>query len=175
MHDDLTRFIDHARQNGMDHATIIELLRSSGWKDKEIAAAIAKRELDVPIPERSGIGSARDAFFHLLAFTALYAWAVSLVLLVFAYIDFAFPDPAIRVSAYAIDAAPLEHACVIGDPDRGVSAVRGGLGRLVTRGPSLARACEKRCAAMAHFVVAVRGRGHHHGRRDHGGLSTRRG
>lgn len=71
MPDDLTRFIDHARQKGMDHATIIELLRSSGWKDKEIAAAVAKHELDVPIPERSGIGSARDAFFHLLAFTAL--------------------------------------------------------------------------------------------------------
>lgn len=105
MHDDLTRFIDHARQKGMDHATIIELLRSFGWKDKEIAAAVAKRELDVPIPERSGIGSARDAFFHLLAFTALYAWAVSLVLLLFAYIDFALPDPAIRMSGYAIDAA----------------------------------------------------------------------
>jgi len=105
MHDDLTRFIDHARQKGMDHATIIELLRSFGWKDKEVAAAVAQRELDVPIPERPGVGSARDAFFHLLAFTALYAWAVSLILLLFAYINFAFPDPAIRVSAYVVDAA----------------------------------------------------------------------
>jgi hypothetical protein len=52
-----------------------------------------------------GVGSARDAFFHLLAFTALYAWAISLISLFFTYIDFAFPDPATRTSTYAVEAA----------------------------------------------------------------------
>jgi hypothetical protein len=103
--DTLLRFIEHARHKGMDHGTILVLLRSAGWKDQEIAAAIATRELAIPIPERAGVGSARDAFFHLLAFTALYAWAISLVYLLFTYIAFAFPDPATPTSTSAIEAA----------------------------------------------------------------------
>ena len=47
----------------------------------------------------------RDAFFHLLAFTALYASAISLILLFFAYIEFWFPDPAIRKPTYEVQAA----------------------------------------------------------------------
>jgi hypothetical protein len=104
MDENLARFIDHARQKGMDHATIFLLLRSSGWKEREIAEAFAARELGKPIPERTGVGSARDAFFHLLAFTALYAWAISLVFLFFTYIDLAFPDLATRTGTYAFEA-----------------------------------------------------------------------
>jgi hypothetical protein len=89
----------------MDPATIFLLLRSAGWKDKEIAEALASRELAIAIPERAGVGSARDAFLHLLAFTALYAWAIGLIFLLFTYIGFAFPDPAERFSSYAVDAA----------------------------------------------------------------------
>jgi hypothetical protein len=105
MNENLSRFIDHSRQKGMDHATIFLLLRSSGWKEKEIAVAFAAGELAMRIPERAGIGSARDAFFHLLAFTALYAWAISLIFLIFTYIEFAFPDPVTRPSTYAIEGA----------------------------------------------------------------------
>jgi len=105
MHENLLRFIEHARQKGMDHATTFLLLRSTGWKEREIAEAFAARELTMPIPERAGVGSARDAFFHLLAFTALYAWAISLIFLFFTYIEFAFPDPARRTPTYALEAA----------------------------------------------------------------------
>jgi hypothetical protein len=105
MHEKLARFIDHAREKGLDHATIFLLLRSAGWKDKEVAEACAARELTLPIPERAGIGTPRDVFFHLLAFTALYAWAISLIALLFYYIEFAFPDPAMRPSTYAVEAA----------------------------------------------------------------------
>ncbi len=94
MHENLLHFIEHAQQKGMDQATIFLLLRSTGWKDKEIAEALAARELTLPIPERAGAGSAGDAFLHLLAFTALYAWAISLICLLFTYIELAFPDPA---------------------------------------------------------------------------------
>jgi hypothetical protein len=66
MHENLSRFIEHARQRGMDRATVFLLRRSAGWKDKEIAEAIAAGELAVPIPARGGVGSASDAFFHLL-------------------------------------------------------------------------------------------------------------
>jgi hypothetical protein len=104
MQDSLSRFIEHARAKGMDHGTILVLLRSAGWKDQEIASAIAERDLAMPIPQRAGVGSARDAFFHLLAFTALYAWAISLVYLIFTYISFTFPDPATPTSTYALEA-----------------------------------------------------------------------
>jgi hypothetical protein len=103
--ENLSRFIDHARQKGMDLPTISLLLRSSGWKDREIAEAFAERELAMPLPERAGVGSARDAFLHLLAFTALYAWAISLICLCFTYIDLKLPDPATREPTYAVEAA----------------------------------------------------------------------
>lgn len=105
MPENLTHFIDEARQRGIDHPTIFLMLRSAGWKEKEIAGAFAERELAMPIPQRAGLGSPRDAFLHLLAFTALYAWVISLVLLCFAFVEFAFPDPARRPGAFQIEAA----------------------------------------------------------------------
>ena len=62
MADRLSQFIDHARQKGMDHATIVLLLKSSGWKEKEIAGAFAERELGMPIPERRRWVSPRCLF-----------------------------------------------------------------------------------------------------------------
>ena len=97
----------------MDHATIRQLLLSAGWKEKDIAEVFCARDLELSIPKpppavgsvraRGRPGSvwprrARDAFFHLLTFGALYTWATSLVFLFFIYIDFAFPDPAWRTS-----------------------------------------------------------------------------
>ena len=89
----------------MDHATIRQLLLSTGWKEKDVAEVFCSRDLELAIPEPTGVGSARDAFFHLLTFTALYTWATSLILLFFTYIDFAFPDPASRTTYYAMEAA----------------------------------------------------------------------
>jgi Domain of unknown function (DUF5671) len=105
MQESLLRFIEHAEQKGMDRPTLFLLLRSTGWKDKEIAEALAARDLTLPIPERSGAGSAGDAFLHLLAFTALYAWAISLIFLLFRYIEFAIPDPSMPTSTYVLEFA----------------------------------------------------------------------
>lgn len=105
MDERLTRFVDQAREKGLDHAAIFLLLRSSGWKERQIAQALAARDLALPIPERVGMGSARDAVLHLVAFTALYASAISLVLLFFTYIKFWFPDVAMRTSAYEVEFA----------------------------------------------------------------------
>lgn len=101
----LDRFIELARQKGMDTSTTFLLLRSFGWKEREIAEAMAVHELGIRVPERVGVGSARDAFFHLLAFTALYAWTISLIFLLFTFVDFALPDPATRSSSYAVESA----------------------------------------------------------------------
>ena len=88
----LSRFIDEALQKGCDRPTVFLMLRATGWKEREIAGALAERELGLAIPERAGAGSARDAFLHLLAFTALYAWAISLICLLFTFIEVRFPD-----------------------------------------------------------------------------------
>jgi Domain of unknown function (DUF5671) len=105
MDEELASFINNARQKGLDPAAIFMLLRSSGWKEKQIADALAMRELAMQIPEPAGVGSARDAFLHLLAFTALYTAVISLILLFFAYIEFWFPNPATRTSTDALEAA----------------------------------------------------------------------
>lgn len=112
MDDQLTAFVDHARERGLDHATIRRLLLSAGWRERPIADALCARELELSIPQpektaapppraRAKPGSpwprrARDAFLHILAFGSLHAFATSLILLLFTFIEFAHPDPAWR-------------------------------------------------------------------------------
>lgn len=114
MSDQLLQFIDHAREKGLDHATIRQVLVSAGWRERDVAEAMCSRELEMPIPRPAGLAPAtarptrrkgsiwperaRDGFLHLLTFGSLYAWATSLVLLYFVCINFAFPDPAFRLS-----------------------------------------------------------------------------
>ncbi len=112
MDEKLIRFVDHAREQRMDYATIRQLLVSAGWKDADFAEVFCARDLELPIPKptaRSSVrtrgrpGSvwprrARDGFSHLLTFGALYTWATSVILLFFTYINFSFPDPAWRTS-----------------------------------------------------------------------------
>ena len=94
---DLPAFIEHAREKGMDHATIRMLLLSAGWKEKDVIEALAKTSLEMPIPAPPDRGGAREAFFHLLTFAAFYASVISVALLLFRYIDRLFPDPAMFV------------------------------------------------------------------------------
>lgn len=124
MDEKLSQFVEHARQKGLDYSTISLVLTSAGWKEKEIAEAFCARELEMPVPERAGLGSARDAFFHLTVFAALYACAGSLILLFFTYINFLFPDPAWRQSYYYREYA--------------LSNVRGALAALIVAYPIFA-------------------------------------
>jgi hypothetical protein len=99
MEPSLGAFIDHARQKGMDHATIRMLLLSAGWKEKEIARALTAQALDVPIPTPPDVGGAREAFLHLVAFASLYTAVIAAVMLLFDYINVLLPDPA--MTSYA--------------------------------------------------------------------------
>ncbi len=94
MSTDLSAFIEHAREKGMDHATIRMLLLSAGWKEKDVIEALAKTSLEMPIPPPPDRGGAREAFFHLLTFAAFYASVIAVVLLLFRYVNRLFPDPA---------------------------------------------------------------------------------
>lgn len=112
MNERLDAFIAHAQEKGMELTMLRQVLLSAGWKDKEIVDAICARELEMPIPKPTGDMTvraqsksrssvprkARDAFLHLLTYAALYASTSSVILLLFTYLDFAFPDPAWRTS-----------------------------------------------------------------------------
>jgi len=93
----LAEFIEHARQKGMDHATIRMLLLSAGWKEKDVIEALAKTSLEMPIPAPPDRGGAREAFFHLLTFAAFYASVIAVIVLLFHYVNRLFPDPAMLV------------------------------------------------------------------------------
>lgn len=93
MSESLQAFIRHAREKGLDHATIRTLLLAAGWKEKEIAANIAHEGLDLPVPEPAGAHSARDAFLYLLLFTSLYITITSVIVLLYTYLDYLYPDP----------------------------------------------------------------------------------
>jgi hypothetical protein len=94
MNQDLAAFVAHARARALDFATIRALLLTAGWREEEISAAFAAEALDRPVPSPRVVGTARDAFFHVLAFTALYTWVIALIVLAFQYVNLALPDPA---------------------------------------------------------------------------------
>ncbi len=91
---DLPTFIAHARGKGMDAQTIRMLLLSNGWKEKDIAEAMASSALDMPVPTPPDAGSARDTFFHLLSFVSLISTVTALITLFFEYLNRALPDAA---------------------------------------------------------------------------------
>jgi len=78
----------------MDHATIRMLLLSSGWKERDIAQALSAEGLDMPVPVPPDAGGARDAFFHLVNFAALYTLVISSITLFFQYWNKLLPDAA---------------------------------------------------------------------------------
>jgi hypothetical protein len=122
MKEKLSQFVAHARDKGMEYPTIRHVLLSVGWKERDVGEVFCARDLELAVPEPAGVGSARDAFFHLLTFTALYTWATSLILLFITYIDFAFPDSASRINYHALEAA--------------LSGIRASLAALIVSFPS---------------------------------------
>jgi hypothetical protein len=94
MSESLQGFISHARSKGLDHATIRQLLLTAGWKEKDIARAIAAEGLDLAVPEPAHSGNARDSFLYLMSFASLYAVAGSVIGLYYNFLDYLYPDPA---------------------------------------------------------------------------------
>ncbi len=94
MNDELAQFIQHARERGLDHATIRALLLDAGWKSKQVSEALVAEALDRPAPKPTGGGSAKETVLQLFGFTALYTWVISLLTLLFTCINTTWPDPA---------------------------------------------------------------------------------
>ncbi len=94
MSEKLLAFIRHARDKGLDHGTIRTLLLAAGWKERDIASAVANESLDLPVPEPGSARNARDAFLILLTFASLYITVSSVIVLFYTYLDYLYPDPA---------------------------------------------------------------------------------
>jgi len=90
-------FVRAAKAKGADDATIMMMLRESGWSERKIQSALvdyAQETFGLEPPARGGRGeSARDAFFYLLNFALLGTWTAALVWLADILIDFRFRDP----------------------------------------------------------------------------------
>ena len=70
MSEKLLAFIRHARDKGLEHGIIRTLLLASGWKERDIAGAVASESLDLPVPEPGSARNARDAFLYLASGSA---------------------------------------------------------------------------------------------------------
>ncbi len=90
----LSSFIAHARSKGLDFQSIRSLLLASGWKERDVQQALVSETLDMPVPTPPDVGSAREAFLHLLSFVCLYITLFSVVFLYFTCFDWLLPDAA---------------------------------------------------------------------------------
>jgi hypothetical protein len=93
----LSSFIETAKARGVDDASLVALLRQSGWQEQRIYRALTgyySQTLGVEVPSRGNRAEdARDAFYHLLAFGTLGAWVVALIQLANGVVDRILPSP----------------------------------------------------------------------------------
>jgi len=96
---DLDTFVRDALLRGVDRTSVQNALLNAGWTREQTQGALdAYADLDfpVPVPKPRPQLSARDAFFYLVLFTALYLSAYHLGSLLFDLINRAWPDPAMQ-------------------------------------------------------------------------------
>ncbi len=93
----IAEFIEKALDAGIPHESLVGVLTSHGWPEKEIYDALGehyRRLTGVDIPRRAGAGaSAKEAFFYLLIFSTLATWTIGFGCLAFALIDRWLADP----------------------------------------------------------------------------------
>jgi hypothetical protein len=90
-HPKVSEFIERARASGASEQSIVGMLTTRGWPEKDVYEALAaqyERLTGVEIPRRgSGGTAAKDAFFYLLVFSTLATWTIGLGWLAFTLID----------------------------------------------------------------------------------------
>ncbi|HTH17070.1 MAG TPA: DUF5671 domain-containing protein [Magnetospirillum sp.] len=94
---ELSVFVRDSLAAGLERPRIMEALRSAGWSEPDIEAALANFadvSFPFPVPRPKPYLSTREVFLYLLMFSALYACAWNLGSLLFHFIERAFPDPA---------------------------------------------------------------------------------
>jgi hypothetical protein len=97
MNADLHTFVREALARGASRDSIRAALRDARWAEDEIESALAAWHdagLGIPVPRRRVAFSAREAFLYLLMFVALYMVAYHTGAILFALVEFRWPDAA---------------------------------------------------------------------------------
>ena len=92
---DLESFVRDALAQGTPRETIASTLTDAGWSQAQVQRALnawADVPFPVPVPRPRASLSAREAFFYLLMFAALYMAAWHVCDLLFTIINHAMPD-----------------------------------------------------------------------------------
>jgi hypothetical protein len=92
---DLERFVRDALTQGQSRPQIEAILAQAGWPPEQVRDALsmyADVAFPLPVPRPRPSLSAREAFFYLVLFAALYLWAFHTGSLLFDLINHAFPD-----------------------------------------------------------------------------------
>jgi hypothetical protein len=94
---ELDSFLRAAKDRGASDEFLVNLLKQQGWPERTIYQALGRHYAEatgLPLPEaRSNLESAREAFYHLLAFGTLGTWVFAIGWIWFALIDSWLPDP----------------------------------------------------------------------------------
>jgi hypothetical protein len=94
--DDLDGFVREGLNRGLSRDELEAVLRGAGWAEAQVTGALSRfADVDFPIavPRPRASLSARETFEYLVLFGTLYFSAFNLGLLLFQFIDLAFPDP----------------------------------------------------------------------------------
>ena len=97
MNDELVRFVREALAQRVSRPEIRSKLLAAQWPEDEVDSALdafADIEFPIPVPRPKVYLSARDAFLYLALFATLYTSAISLGSLLYQFINWAIPDPA---------------------------------------------------------------------------------
>jgi len=92
--EDLTTFVKEALTRGVPRAEIEDILLRAGWSMKQVSGALASfadSTFPIPVPKPRSYTDAREVFLYGLMFVALSLSAYHLGLLIFRFIEQAFP------------------------------------------------------------------------------------
>lgn len=107
-------FVEKGLAAGIPHQSLVGILTSQGWPEKEIYSALAdhyQRTSGLEIPRRASTGtSAKEAFFYLLIFSTLATWTVGLGCLAFSLIDRWFADPLFLAYGQSLDTYTITYS-----------------------------------------------------------------
>jgi Domain of unknown function (DUF5671) len=94
---DLNEFVRDALTRGMPRGRVEEVLLGAGWSRDVVHGALAGYadvEFPIPVPRPKSYVSARETCLYLLLFSMLYIAAFNIGVLLFEFINHAFPDAA---------------------------------------------------------------------------------
>ena len=97
MRTEIDTFVREALGQGIPRERIRATLAEAGWRADEIDGALARwaeADFPIPVPRRQPYLSAREAFLYLVLFATLYVVAFNVGSVLFALIEWHWPDAA---------------------------------------------------------------------------------